>query len=83
MSALNVKQVITVQLGQPSLPNVLPVFTPQPDNHLATFVLGGATVKKVHKRQRLVSEAPIAQPAPQNVLSVWRDTDAPSVLQSP
>jgi hypothetical protein len=83
VSALNAKQVITVQLGQPSLPNVLPVLTPQPDNLLATFVLGAATVKKVHNRQRHVLEAPIALPAPLNVLSVLRDIDVPSVLQFP
>lgn len=83
VSALNAKQVITVQLDQTSLQNVLPVLTPQPDNHLATFVLGGATVKKVHKRQRHVLEAHIALPAPLNALSVLRDIDVPSVLQSP
>lgn len=83
VSALNAKQVITVQLGQSSLPNVPPVLTPQPDNLLATFVLGAATVKKVHRHLRPVLEAPIALPAPLNVLSVWRDIDVPSVLQSP
>ena len=82
MAALNARQVITVQLGQPSLPSVLLALTLQPANHLAVYVLGVAIVKKVHKRQRHVLEEPIAQPAPLNVLSVMRDIDVPSVHQS-